>query len=113
MVAQAIRNDPDWNGGEYKTQPKRWTYTMPVFLIMTDTPVRLQKQAPTRKEAEAPYDKVAADAQTKFDANDYLYWHESSRDYDPAPDLAKTQAPLLAVNSADVELNPTDLGVRD
>ena len=113
MIAQAIRNDPDWSGGDYKAQPRRWTYTMPVFLIMTDSPVRLQKQAPTRKEAEALYDKAVADAQSKFDTNDYLYWYESSWDYDPEPELAKIKAPLVAVNFADDEINPPGIGVME
>jgi homoserine O-acetyltransferase len=113
MIAQAIRNDPEWSGGDYKAQPKRWTYTAPVFLIMTDSPVRLQKQGPTRKEAEALYDKTVSDAQGKFDTNDYLYWYESSWDYDPEPDLAKIKAPLVSVNFADDEINPPDLGVME
>jgi homoserine O-acetyltransferase len=113
MVAQAIRNDPDWSNGDYKAQPKQWTYTMPVFLIMTDSPVRLQKQGPTRKEAEALYDKTVDNAQKKFDTNDYLYWYESSWDYDPEPDLSKIKAPLLAVNFADDEINPPDIGVME
>ena len=80
---------------------------------MTDSAVRLQKQAPTRKDAEALYDKTVEEAKKKFDANDYLYWYESSWDYDPEPGLGKIKAPLVAVNFADDEINPSDLGIME
>ena len=47
------------------------------------------------------------------DANDILYALESSRDYDPAPDLEKIKAPLLAVNSADDLVNPPELQILE
>ena len=47
------------------------------------------------------------------DANDMLYQYEASRNYDPAPSLEKIDAPLLAVNSADDELNPPELGILE
>jgi homoserine O-acetyltransferase len=45
------------------------------------------------------------------DANDYLYWFESSWDYNPEPDLGMIRAPLYAVNFADDMINAVDLGV--
>jgi homoserine O-acetyltransferase len=42
-----------------------------------------------------------------------LYAVEASRDYDPAPDLGKIRAPLLAVNSADDLINPPELGILE
>jgi homoserine O-acetyltransferase/O-succinyltransferase len=113
LVAETIRHDPDWKGGDYDAPPRNWTYAVPVFLIMTDSPVRLQKQGPTRKEAEALYDKTVEEARKKFDANDYLYWYESSWDYDPEPDLPRIKARLLAVNFADDEINPPETGVME
>ena len=47
------------------------------------------------------------------DANDILYALESSRDYDPRPDLEKIKAPLLAVNSADDLINPPELQILE
>jgi homoserine O-acetyltransferase len=47
------------------------------------------------------------------DANDVLYQLESSRDYDPGPDLEKIRAPLFAVNSADDLVNPPELGILE
>ena len=47
------------------------------------------------------------------DANDVLYQWDSSRDYNPAPQLERIQAHVLAINSADDERNPPSLGVME
>ena len=47
------------------------------------------------------------------DANDMLYQYEASTDYNPSPMLEKIKAPLYAVNSADDEVNPPELGILD
>ena len=47
------------------------------------------------------------------DANDHLYQWESSREYDPSTGLERIKATLLAINSADDERNPPELGVLD
>jgi homoserine O-acetyltransferase/O-succinyltransferase len=38
---------------------------------------------------------------------------EASRDYDPEPGLAKIEAPLLAINSADDLINPPELRILE
>ena len=48
-----------------------------------------------------------------MDANDLLYAVESSKDYNPAPDLEKIRAPLLAINFADDLINPPELGILE
>jgi homoserine O-acetyltransferase/O-succinyltransferase len=110
MVTGAIRNDPGWHGGDYAAQPTQWTRVMPIFAIMTGNAARLQAQAPDRASATRLYDSLVEDA-AKYDANDVLYWFESSWDYDPSPQLAQIQAPLYAVNFADDLINATDLSV--
>jgi len=47
------------------------------------------------------------------DANDLIYAYDASRDYDPAPRLEKIKARVLAINSADDERNPPELGIMD
>ena len=71
-----------------------------------------QKAAPTREKA----DKLLAEryaAPFTADANDFLFQWESSADYNPAPNLDKIKAPLLAINSADDERNPPELGTME
>jgi homoserine O-acetyltransferase len=47
------------------------------------------------------------------DANDFLYQWDASRDYNPAPSLDRIRAALLAINSADDERNPPELGIME
>ncbi len=110
MVIGAIRNDPEWHNGDYTTEPTQWLRVMPIFAVLTVNPARLQEQAPSRKAATDLYNSLIDQAK-KNDANDVLYWFESSWDYNPAPQLAKIRARVLAVNFDDDLLNATDLGV--
>lgn len=112
LAIEAIRDDPEWNNGNYEKEPSHFSHFLPIFNIMTESPVRLQEEAPTRAKANALYDGFVANY-GKVDANDYLYWVESSYDYNPAPDLEKIKAKLLAVNFADDELNPPELGIME
>jgi homoserine O-acetyltransferase/O-succinyltransferase len=48
-----------------------------------------------------------------LDANNVLYALEASHDYDPAPQLGRIEAPLLAVNFADDLINPPELGILE
>ncbi|WP_258002132.1 alpha/beta fold hydrolase [Burkholderia sp. WAC0059] len=110
MVVGAIRNDPGWQNGDYATEPTQWTRVWPIFTIITNNPARLQTAAPDRASATTLYDTLVA-AGGKDDANDVLYWFESSWDYDPGPQLGRIRAPLFAVNFQDDLINAADLGV--
>ncbi|WP_459711314.1 alpha/beta fold hydrolase [Paraburkholderia sp. 2C] len=110
MIVGAIRNDPAWQGGAYATEPTQWTRVMPIFTLMTNNPARIQTEAPDRAAATQMYDTLVANA-GKTDANDVLYWFESSWDYNPAPELSKIRGRLFAVNFADDLINATDLNV--
>jgi len=112
MVIDSIKNDPEWNNGEYKQQPTRGLnsaiYTL---LFMTSVPLQQYKQAPTRAAADKLFDNLVRSQLARADANDMLYAFDASRDYDPEPKLESIKAPLLAVNSADDQVNPPELGI--
>jgi homoserine O-acetyltransferase/O-succinyltransferase len=112
MIIEAIRSDPDWNGGNYTTPPTRFASAVPIFTIMTNSVMQLQAAAPTREKANAYYGQLVQ-AATRLDANDYLYRWEASADYNPQPDLEKITAKLLAVNFTDDLLNPAELKVLE
>src|SRR5205807_9387981 len=49
IAIEAIRNDPDWNGGNYDRNPTHYVRTAPFGALMTESVVQLQKMAPTRE----------------------------------------------------------------
>ena len=110
MIIQAIRDDPDWKGGEYSTPPLNGLIASEYALwMMTSSPLRLQEVNPTPDKADAAVGALRERAK-QVDANDRLYQFEASRDYNPEPHLGEIRAPLWAINSADDEVNPPELG---
>jgi homoserine O-acetyltransferase len=113
MVIDAIRNDPDWKGGDYSAQPQSLRTAAQMLWLMSSNPVLRQKEAPDLKKTDEVLDKFVADYLKTGDANDMVYALEASHDYDPGPGLEKIRAPLLAINSADDLINPPELGILE
>jgi len=109
-VTESIRHDPEWNNGDYTTEPSRFAYVLPIFTAMTQGVPTLQRNAPSFATGLAYYEQLVEKARKSTDANDYLYGMEASFDYDPEPGLGSIKAKVLAVNFADDALNPVDLG---
>jgi homoserine O-acetyltransferase len=82
-------------------------------MMMTSSPLQWHKTAPTRAAADAWYEDQIRSRVASTDANDMLYQYDASREYDPSPHLEKITAPLLAINSADDEVNPPELGFME
>lgn len=113
LITDSIRNDPDWKNGEYTQQPKSARFASVFFAIATNGGNQaLYKAAPTREKADRLLDQRMA-APFPADANDVLYQWDSSRDYNPSPGLEKIKATLLAINAADDERNPPELGLLE
>src|SRR3989442_90549 len=111
MAMDAIRNDPDWLGGEYKAQPMRALNTAgDLLLLVGSAPLFWQKQAPTRDAADKFYEDRVKPAVARLDAKDLLYQIDSSREYNPSPKLETIKAPLIAANSADDFITPPEVG---
>jgi len=113
LVIDAIRNDPAWAAGEYKSQPPSLRTAAEMLWLMSSNPVLRQKDAPTLAKTDEVLDKFANELMKASDANDVLYALEASHDYDPGPDLEKIRAQLLAINSADDLINPPELGLLE
>jgi homoserine O-acetyltransferase len=111
MMLEFIRSDPEYNNGNYDKQPRSLKLASVFFGIATaGGTLNYQKLAPTREKADKIVDARLA-APTTADANDFLWQWGSSADYDPAPELAKIEATVLLINSADDERNPPETGI--
>jgi len=113
LIIDSIRNDPEWMNGNYTKQPRSLQFASVFYGIGTNGGNQaLYKAAPTREKADALLNQRLS-APFRGDANDHLYQWDSSRDYDASSGLERIQATLLAINSADDERNPPELGVLD
>lgn len=113
LITDSIKNDPEWNGGNYIKQPKSLQFASVFYGIATlGGNQGLYKAAPTREQADAILNQRLT-APFVGDANDHLYQWDSSRDYNPSAGLERIQAAVLAINSADDERNPPETGIMD
>jgi homoserine O-acetyltransferase len=82
-----------------------------VLLFLVSSPLQMQKNYPTREQADSFLDEFVTRETGALDANDTLYAFDASRNYDPSPKLDQIKAPVMFVNSADDQVNPPELGV--
>ncbi len=114
MIVDALREDPEYAGGEYAREPLHglraaWN----IEWIFGSAPLYDQALMPTQTASDAYFTEHVKPVAEHLDANDMIYQFEASRDYDPQPRLGAIRAPLLAINSADDQINPPELGIFD
>ena len=114
LAIDGIRNDPEWRGGEYTTEPRAGLeMASAILLIAGSAPIQLQKSAATRDVADEYLETYMSDSEKTLDANDFLYAVSASRNYDPSPGLDKITIPVMWINSADDFINPPELGIAE
>jgi homoserine O-acetyltransferase/O-succinyltransferase len=114
MLMDAIRDDPEWKGGDYSEEPKQALRTaLDLLLIAGSAPLYMQKNYPTRDAADKDLDDYFKARFAALDANDLLYQVNASRNYDPSQNLEKITAGVTHINSADDFINPPELGIAD
>jgi homoserine O-acetyltransferase/O-succinyltransferase len=113
MMIETIRNDPDYQGGNYTAPPRMMKYAIAAYRFASaGGTLGYQTLAPTSAKADKMVDEQLA-LPIAADANDYIYQWEASHDYNPSPGLEKITATTLAINAADDERNPPETGVTD
>ena len=113
LMIETVRRDPDYNNGNYTTQPRSMQLANVFFATGTNGgTLALQKAAPTRELADKLIDSRLS-APFRADANDFIYQWASSGDYNAAPGLERITATLLAINAADDERNPPETGLME
>jgi homoserine O-acetyltransferase/O-succinyltransferase len=114
MIMDSITRDPAYKNGDYTEQPHAGMVgAVNILMMMTSSPIGWHKSGPTRDAADAWYEQQVKNRVAANDANDMLYQFNSSREYDPSPNLEKITASLLAINSADDVVNPPELGIME
>lgn len=112
MIIDGIKDDPEWKNGDYTTQPRAGLQITADFLLIAGSAAHvMQKNLPTREQADQYLANFYKRVIPTLDANDVLYAFNSSRNYDPSPNLDKIVAPVMWINSADDFINPRNLDV--
>ncbi len=113
LMIDAIRGDPEWHDGNYTKPPQGLATALRMSLISAGGAQQLYREAPTPDAADRLMDSTVAKQLAETDANDFLYAWEASRGYDPSPELGRIRADVFAINFADDDRNPPELGVME
>jgi homoserine O-acetyltransferase/O-succinyltransferase len=112
MAMQMIRDDPAWDQGNYSHEPTEGLRGAADMLIIAGSaPQQMQKDFPTRQQAEEYVNRTVGSTIARTDANDFLYYFDASRSYDPEPRLGSIVAHVMWVNSGDDFINPPELRI--
>ena len=106
LLIDSVREDPQWQGGQYDQQPRSLRRALVWFYVASNGgTAALQRLAPTRREADRWIEDRLGQP-LDIDANDLVYQWDSSRDYDPSGSLHLIRAKVLAILSEDDERCP-------
>jgi len=112
MVIDDIRSDPEWQGGNYTSRPKGLLRGYTLLRMMIEGVPHFQALVPDGAAADRFIEDARKEA-ASIDPDDILYSLDSSRDYDPRPNLASIKTKVFALNFSDDEFNPSQLHILD
>jgi homoserine O-acetyltransferase len=114
MIIDGIRQDPEWNNGDYAREPRAALQVSADFLVIAGSaPLHMQQDLPTRDAADKYLEDSVKRITAELDANDFLYAVRASRDYDPSSKLSFIKAPVMFINTGDDFINPPELGIAE
>jgi homoserine O-acetyltransferase len=112
MAMQSIRDDPAWKDGNYIREPiEGLRGAADMLIIAGSAPQQMQKDYSTRRQAEDYVNRTVNAIVAHTDADDFLYYFDASRDYNPEPKLGAITAPVMWINSSDDFINPPELDI--
>ncbi len=110
MAMKSILDDPAWDHGNYTKEPVEGLRgAADMLLIAVSAPQQWRKDYPTRPQADAFVNRVQDEIAAHTDADDFLYYFNASRNYNPEPKLSSIKAWVMWVNSADDFINPPEI----
>ena len=110
LAISGIEADPAWNGGNYAAEPLTGLRAAQNLLFVAGSaPLYYQAHYPTRQAASQFAETSVSNALKSLDANDLVYQLDSSRNYNPWPNVERIKVPLTWINSADDFINPRNL----
>ena len=108
------RNDPDFKAASTRQPLSGMMRREFALFMMTSSPLQLLKQyADARKGGCLFEQRFTGPRGTVARPERHALPYDCSRDYNPEPHLEKIKAPLYAVNSADDQVNPPELGILE
>jgi homoserine O-acetyltransferase/O-succinyltransferase len=110
LLIKIIQLCEDERRGASEQQPPSLGLAWNLFELMVGNPDYLTTAFADPAAADSHIKNVAEEAMNVEKVNDVIWEFDASRDYDPSAGLGLIEAPLLAVNFADDELNPVELG---
>ena len=110
LLINIIELGQDERGGAGTQQPSSLGLAWAMAELMAASPTSLSNEFAGPEDADNHIKSVADAALKVQKANDVIWEFDASRDYDPSAGLELIQARLFAVNFADDELNPVELG---
>jgi homoserine O-acetyltransferase/O-succinyltransferase len=112
MLMDSIRDDPAWDNGNYAKEPECGVRgALNLLFVLVSAPLYEQKIYPNAQRADQAAEEFMKRELAVTDANDMLYAFNSSRDYDPSSKLGTIKTWVMAINSADDQVNPPELGI--
>jgi len=105
---QIIKNDPEWNNGNYAKNPDSARLADLTYSVFLRTPTWYQQQLPTRADAEKLVEGGSGQ-HTAPDANDFIYMMELNNGFDAWSQLDRIKCPVLIINMAGDNMVPVEL----
>ena len=113
MMIETIRNDPDYNGGNYTTQPRMMKYAIAAYRHrLRRRHARLSDAGADRGAGRQDGRRPAGDAGDRRRQRLHLSMGSLAR-LQSVAGLERIEATLLAINAADDERNPPETGVTE